>query len=77
MEPAKAVLVLCTQVGNPGVGPKVVAQVFTQIPEGRGVKAFRKNSQGGPPILGFIAFLLTCFHSPTLSLMSIETQKWI
>jgi hypothetical protein len=43
----KAVLVLCTQVRNPGVGPKVVAQVFTQIPEGRVDKAFRKNSQGG------------------------------
>jgi hypothetical protein len=25
----------------------------------RGVKAFRKNCQGGSPILGFIAFLLT------------------
>jgi hypothetical protein len=25
----------------------------------RGVKAFRKNCLGGPPILGFIAFLLT------------------
>jgi hypothetical protein len=26
-----------------------------------GVKAFRKNCLGGPPILGFIAFLLTSF----------------
>jgi hypothetical protein len=26
-----------------------------------GVKGFRKNCQGGPPILGFIAFLLTNF----------------
>jgi hypothetical protein len=25
----------------------------------RGVKAFRKNCLGGPPISGFIAFLLT------------------
>jgi hypothetical protein len=30
---------------------------FAKIP--RGVKAFRKNCLGGPPILGFIAFLLT------------------
>ncbi len=27
----------------------------------RGVKGFRKNCQGGPPILRFIAFLLTSF----------------
>jgi hypothetical protein len=26
---------------------------------GEGVKAFRKNYQWGPPILGFIAFILT------------------
>ncbi len=30
---------------------------FAKIP--RGVKAFRKNCLGGPPISGFIAFLLT------------------
>ena len=30
---------------------------FAKIP--RGVKAFRKSCLGGPPILGFIAFLLT------------------
>jgi hypothetical protein len=29
---------------------------FAKIP--RGVKAFRKNCLGGPPISGFIAFLL-------------------
>jgi hypothetical protein len=30
---------------------------FAKIP--RGVKGFRKNCLGGPPISGFIAFLLT------------------
>ena len=32
---------------------------FVKIP--KGVKGFRKNCQGGPPILHFIAFLLTSF----------------
>jgi hypothetical protein len=44
----------CTQVENPGEG---VPDVFAKIL--RGVKAFRKNCLGGPPISGFIAFLLT------------------
>jgi hypothetical protein len=44
----------CTRVINPGEG---VPEVFAKIP--RGVKAFRKNYQWGPPILGFIAFILT------------------
>jgi hypothetical protein len=39
---------------NPGEG---VPEAFAKIP--RGVKAFRKNCHGPPPILGFIAFLLT------------------
>jgi len=35
-----------------------VPNVFSKIP--KGVKAFRKNCLGGgPPISGFIAFLLT------------------
>jgi hypothetical protein len=38
-----------------------VLEVLAKIP--RGVKGFRKNCLGGPPILGFtfIAFLLTSF----------------
>jgi hypothetical protein len=43
-----------TRVENSGEG---VPDVFAKIP--RGVKAFRKNCLGGPPISGFIAFLLT------------------
>ncbi len=44
----------CTRVENRGEG---VLDFFAKIP--RGVKAFRKNCLGGPPISGFIAFLLT------------------
>jgi hypothetical protein len=36
-----------------------VLEVFSKIL--RGVEAFRKNCQGGHPILDFIAFLLTSF----------------
>ncbi len=47
----------CTRVGDLGEG---VAKIFAKIPAGGGgaVKAFRKNCQGGPLILGFIEFLL-------------------
>jgi hypothetical protein len=48
---------ICTRVENPGEG---VRDVFAKIPRG-GVKGFGKNCLGGPPILGFIAFLLTSF----------------
>ncbi len=34
-----------------------VPEFFSKNP--RGVKAFRKICLGGPPVLGFIAFLLT------------------
>jgi hypothetical protein len=44
----------CPQVENPEEG---VPEVFAKIP--RGVKALRKNCQLGPPISGFVAFLLT------------------
>jgi hypothetical protein len=44
----------CTRVEKPWGR---MAQVFAKIPVG--VKAFRKNFQGGPLILGFIAFLIT------------------
>jgi hypothetical protein len=47
----------CTGVENLGGGG--VLEVFAKIP--RGVKAFWKKLPGGPPILGFTAFLLTSF----------------
>jgi hypothetical protein len=47
----------CTRVENPGEG---VRDVFAKMP--RGGQGFQeKLPGGGPPILGFIAFLLTSF----------------
>jgi hypothetical protein len=43
-------------VENPGEG---VSEVFAKIPRGGGGKTFKKNCLRGPPISGFIAFLLT------------------
>jgi hypothetical protein len=45
----------CTRVENPGEG---VTPIFAKIPEG-GARLSGKIAKGGPPILGFIAFLLT------------------
>ncbi len=45
----------CTRVENPGVYLKFLPKYLG------GVKGFMKNCQGGPPILGFIAFLFTSF----------------
>ena len=45
----------CTWVENPGEG---VPDVFCQNPQG-GSRVSGKIAWGGPPISGFIAFLLT------------------
>ncbi len=47
----------CTRVENPGEG---VRDVFAKIPRG-GSRVAGKIARGGPPILCFIAFLLTSF----------------
>ncbi len=46
----------CTRVENPGEG---VRDVFAKIPGGG--QGFQEKLPGGPPILRFIAFLLTSF----------------
>jgi hypothetical protein len=38
-----------------------VLEVFAKTPRGEGSRVLRKIARGGPPILCFIAFLLTSF----------------
>ena len=76
----------CTGVENPGKG---VRDVFAKIPRGGGGgQGFQeKLPGGGPPILGFIAFLLTsfskiclvgcCFIPPSPPCVHLCGPRWL